>query len=73
MTTMVLLENLDYKDLTLNSCREYVWKNRGINWGWNAGMVDTIMVDSTVMRTDMSSFLNPCYDLASISKFSILT
>jgi hypothetical protein len=69
---MVLLENLDYKELTLNSCRESVWKNRGINWGWNARMADTIVVDFTVMRMDMSPFSNPCYDLASISKFSIL-
>jgi hypothetical protein len=33
MTTMVLLENLDYKDLYLNSYKESVWKNKGINWG----------------------------------------
>jgi hypothetical protein len=34
-------------------------------------MVGTIVIDSTVMTFNMSLFLNLCYDLASISKFSI--
>ncbi len=56
----------------LNSCKESIWKNRGINSGWNVGMVDTIMVNSTIMRIGMSPFSNPCCHLASISNFSIL-
>jgi hypothetical protein len=35
-------------------------------------MVDTIMVNSTIMRIGMSPFSNPCCHLASISNFSIL-
>jgi len=56
MTTMVPLENLDYKDLSLNSYREFVWKNKGINSGRNVGMANTIVLDFIVMRINMSPF-----------------
>ncbi len=64
---------MDYKDLSLNSCKELIWKNKGINLGWNIGMAYTRMVDSTIMRTSISPFLNLVCDLPSTPKFSILT
>jgi hypothetical protein len=73
MIAMVPLENLDYKDLSLNSCREFVWKNKGINSSKNIVMAYTIMVDYIVMKTSISPFSNPLCDLPSTPKFSILT
>jgi hypothetical protein len=50
-----------------------MWKNMGINLGWNARIDDTMVVDSIVMTTCISFFSKPLLDFDSMLKISTLT
>jgi hypothetical protein len=52
---------------------ESMWKNMRINSSWNAGIDDTIIVDSIVMTTCMSPFSKPLLDFDLMPKFSTFT
>jgi hypothetical protein len=43
----------------MNYLVESMWRNKGINLGWNAIIDDTMVVDSIVMTTCMSPFSKP--------------
>ncbi len=62
---------------TLNITFEFsngiMWKNMGINSGWNVRINDTMVVNSIVMTTCMSPFSKPLLDFDPMPKFSTLT
>jgi hypothetical protein len=45
-----------------------MWKNIEINSNWNAGIDDTMVIDSIVMTTCMSPFSKPLLDFDSMPK-----
>jgi len=47
---------------------EFVWKNIRINLGWNSKINNTMVIDSKVMTTCMSSFSKPLSDFGLMPK-----
>jgi hypothetical protein len=52
---------------------ESMWKNMGINLGWNARIDDTMVIDSIIMTTCMSYFLKPLLNFDLMPKKFTLT
>ncbi len=70
---ITIVKKLQFWKKLLNSLMESMWKNMGTNLGLEWVIDDTMVVDSTIMTTCMSSFSNPLLEFDSMLKFSTFT